>query len=81
MPTVSADALHRVPILLVDDRFMGVLKHNLLFFRDFIALFQLVGLGVGLEIDRVSQIFLVGQDFIYTSIYPYELLARTVIAL
>jgi len=53
--------LHRIKQLSADDCFMRVLENQSLFGRILQSFLQLIALGIGLEIDRISAIKLVGK--------------------
>ena len=53
--------LHRVEQLSADDSLMRVLENQPLFGRILQSFLQLVALGIGLEIHRISAIKLVGE--------------------
>ena len=55
--------LHLLKDGAVDDRLVHVLEYHLLFFRRFKTFLVFEGLGIGLEIDYVAAVFLVGKHF------------------
>ena len=66
---IPTDFLHKVKDLLVNDRFMGILKNRPFVLRDIMAFLVLEVLS-GLEIDGVSQILTLFKDVYKRQAYP-----------
>ena len=54
----------------VDNRLMNILEDDPVFFRVIDAGLILEGFGVGLEIDHIAAVFLLGQDFTNGAVFP-----------
>ena len=59
---IASDFLHKVKGLLVDNRLMGVLKNRPFVLRHIMA-FLVLEVFSGLEIDRMSEVFSLFQNF------------------
>ena len=53
---MAAYLLHKVKVVLRNNRLMGILDDKPVLFRIFIQLLVFVGLAVGLEVDRVTEV-------------------------